>query len=76
MTTTEVKIMLRKAEPDDLKIDDKTLRFGTPYWIRSMKTGKFDNRHYIINADTDVSELAQYLMNDMIYVPVSSLDID
>tara|TARA_R100001530_G_C4308923_1_gene152488 strand:- start:1170 stop:1421 length:252 start_codon:yes stop_codon:yes gene_type:complete len=70
----QVTINLRKAEVADLAIDKKTLKRGQPFWLKSMITGKFDNRMEIINIDTDPGELAEWLRNDMIYVPASSLE--
>jgi hypothetical protein len=40
-----------------------------------MITGKFDNKPEIISLETDPGELAEWLRNDMIYVPISSLDV-
>lgn len=73
-TQEEVVIKLRLAEPQDLKEDRFTLRTGQPFWIRSMISGTFDNGPRILSAATNTLELAQWLSNKMIYVPVSSLD--
>tara|TARA_R100000306_G_C4339575_1_gene124518 strand:- start:119 stop:370 length:252 start_codon:yes stop_codon:yes gene_type:complete len=70
----QVTIKLRKAEPEDLKIDSRTLKRGQPFWLKSMITGKFDNKPEIISLETDPGELAEWLRNDMIYVPASSLE--
>ncbi len=68
------KLVLRKATPDDLKEDRKTLKYGLPFWVRSKETGEFDNNCQIINEDTDVIELMEWLANDMIYVLAGSLE--
>lgn len=72
METTTIK--LRKAAPEDLKVNANTLRYGQPFWLRSKIDHSFDNAPYIITEDVDVHELAMWLKNEMIYVPVSSLD--
>ncbi len=71
----EVILKLRPAEAADLKIDSRTLKRGQPFWLKSMITGKFDNRPEIISLETDPGELAEWLRRKMIYVPVSSLDV-
>jgi len=70
----QVTINLRKAEVADLAIDKKTLKRGQPFWLKSMITGKFDNKPEIISLETDPVELAEWLRNDMIYVPASSIE--
>ena len=67
--TLEITIKVREATPEDLKIDDQTLKFGQPFWLKSMINGKFDNKAYIINGNTDPQDLASWLKNKMIYVP-------
>tara|TARA_R110002050_G_scaffold126085_3_gene246759 strand:- start:621 stop:869 length:249 start_codon:yes stop_codon:yes gene_type:complete len=70
----QVTINLRKAEPEDLKIDRCTMKRGQPFWLKSMITGKFDNKPEIISMHTDPGELAEWLKNEMIYVPASSIE--
>lgn len=71
----EVPVKLRLAEPADLKADDKTLKFGQPYWLKSSIDGKFDNKAYILSINTDPSEIKNWLERNMIYVPISDLDL-
>lgn len=51
-------------------------KLGQCYWVKSIKTGKFMNRHYIINDDTDWPELKNYFSLGMIYVPVNDAWLD
>lgn len=71
----EVTIKLRLADAYDLKLDNRTLKVGQPFWVKSMITGKFDNKPEIITPATNTDELAAWLANNMIYVPISSLEI-
>ena len=64
-------IKLRKATPEDLKKNSTELKYGYPYWLRSTKTGKFDQRTYFLAEHTDPYDLAMYLNLGMIYVPVN-----
>jgi len=66
----EVALKVRKALPEDLKIDARTLRMGQVFWLRSKQTGDFMNQPLKLDDETDVAELAGWLANDMIYVPV------
>lgn len=75
MDIETIQVKLRLAEPEDLKVDARTLRYGQSFWLRSIQTKAFDNKAYIINQDTDPLELATWLKNKMIYVPVSDLDL-
>ena len=71
----EVTLKLRLADANDLKVDSRTLKRGQPFWLKSMITGKFDNKPEIISLETDPGELAEWLRREMIYVPVSSLEV-
>lgn len=64
-----VSIVLRLASPDDMKQDKKNLKMGQPFWVKSMYTGKFDNKNLITNKDTDVAELALWLTQKMVWIP-------
>lgn len=68
-------IKVRKATAIDFKADRKTLKIGVPYWLKSLKTGGFDNNNYISNPFTDTSELAEYLEMGMVYIPVSYFEM-
>lgn len=70
-----IKIKVRPAEPNDLKIDSRTLRVGLPIWIKSMITDEFDNSPVILDEYTDPKEIAHWLHHKMIYVAVSALDV-
>lgn len=65
-----VVLKVRAATAKDLKTDDKTLNYGQTFWLKSMITGEFMNEPLKITEDTDVEELAKWLVNGMIYVPV------
>jgi hypothetical protein len=73
---TQVHIKLRKATPEDLKVDDKTLKLGQPFWYKSLKTGEFSNQAYFITNDIDVHELSWQLDHGMIWVPVGDIWIN
>lgn len=49
-------------------------RWGQPYYIRSIKTGRMDAGAKIIGIDTDIQELKEQFRNQMIYVPCSYFD--
>ncbi|MAR57222.1 MAG: hypothetical protein CMM93_08575 [Rickettsiales bacterium] len=70
----KVTVFLKLATADDLKVDQKTPKLGQPFWVRSCNSGQFDNQAYIIDEDTDPYEIANWLEQDMIYIPVSSID--
>jgi hypothetical protein len=69
METVEIK--LRKAKPEDLKINDQTLRIGQPFWYKSLQSGKFSNHAYFITNDIDLYELKWQLEHGMIWVPIN-----
>ncbi len=73
MDTTLVKLSLKKAVPEDLKKDKSTLRFGQTYAIINGD-GKTLSGLHIINEETDPMELAQFLEQERILVPMSCLD--
>lgn len=64
-------VKLRKALPNDLKINNQQLKIGYPYWQRSVQTGDFDQRTYFLSEHTDPFELKHQLDNEMIYVAVN-----
>lgn len=66
----EVAIQLRKAVPEDLKTDSKNLKVGQAFWLKSAITGEFMKGPINLNWDIDVDDLADWLRNGMIYVPV------
>lgn len=70
---TIVEIKLRKAEPEDFKIDNKTMRIGQPFWYKSLKTGRYSNHASILTKDTDLKEFTWQLKNGMIWVPINDL---
>lgn len=67
----EVALKVRKALPEDLKIDARTLRMGQVFWLRSKQTGDFMNQPLKLDDETDVAELSGWLANGMIYVPIT-----
>ena len=70
---TEVQIKLRVATQDDLKVDDENLKVGQPFWYKSLQSGEFSNKAYIVSYDMNLDELKWQLDNGMIWVPVSDI---
>ena len=69
----KIEIIVKQAQPLDLKRDEFNLRYGQCYFIKSLVTGKFDNKSYIIDTDTDPFQLKNWLDNKQLYVPVSDI---
>ena len=67
----ETTLKLREAKASDLKLDDKNLILGVPYWLKSSVTGKLSIQNYYTSIDTDVFQLAEYLKFKMVYIPLS-----
>lgn len=83
----QITIILRKATPDDFrKVIPQTTasglkptlapKIGQPYWLKSELTGKFDNRNYQINENTDWTEFREYMKREMVFVPKSDIEIN
>ena len=82
----QATITLRLAEADDLKqlkeykkLSDKTIpvfepRYGQVYCLKSKITGDFGDKFYVINENTDTKEIAEWLKNEMIYIPAGELN--
>ncbi|EKF56218.1 hypothetical protein I215_01808 [Galbibacter marinus] len=68
-----VKVSLRLAEVDDLKINRNTLRYGQCYAVKNSDGLTLSGMH-IINEDTDPLELKFFLDQKRLLVPVSCLD--
>jgi len=49
-------------------------RYGQVYKLKSKETGLFDNQFYIITKDTDPLDIAVWLENKMIYIPVEGIE--
>ncbi|MCQ0110305.1 hypothetical protein [Zhouia amylolytica] len=62
-------VELKLADPEDLKLDNRNLKIGQPYWLKSSITGNFEGC-YIINEETDPFEVLNWLKNEMIYIPI------
>lgn len=86
METIKTTILLRPATPEDIKTIShyKTLpggekvavmkaRIGQVYKLKSIKTGLFDNQFYIITENTSNNDLALWLKNKMLYIPVEGI---
>ncbi|MFD2824501.1 hypothetical protein ACFS5M_12535 [Lacinutrix iliipiscaria] len=83
----DVNVKLRKANSKDFnEIVYKTEKgigvkqiiqpkIGQPYWLKSLKTGKIDNRNYRITEDTGWPEFKQYLRLEMVYVPAGYFEL-
>ena len=69
-----IEVLVRLAAAEDFRVDKKTPKYGQPFWVRSCNSGEFDNQAYIIDENTDPYEIANWLEQDMIYIPVPSID--
>lgn len=74
-TSKDFHIEINKIENSVLKTEYKP-KIGQPYWLKSVKTGKVDNKNYQISDNTDWSEFKKYLRLDMVYVPASYFEIN
>ena len=73
----KAEVMLRLATAADLKNERGTARkMGQPFWIRSQKTGAFDNCPLIIDRDTNLHELKAWLDQRMLYVPATYFELE
>lgn len=75
METLETTVILRKARLWDVFADANTKRLGQPFWVKSRKTGKFDNRAYLVERSTNAKELKAWVEQGQLYVPASDLEI-
>ena len=75
METLETTVVLRKAKLWDVFYNGFNKRLGQPFWLKSMQTGKFDNKAYIVENSTSAKELKNWVDNDMLFVPASDLEI-
>lgn len=71
---TTVKVSLRLADVDDLKINRNTLRYGQCYAVKNSDGQTLSGMH-IIDESTDPLELKFFLDQKRLLVPVSCLDI-
>ena len=69
------KVILRKAQLWDVFYNGFTKRIGQPFWLKSMTTGKFDNRAYLVEQSTSSKELKKWVECEMCFVPASDLEI-
>ena|SRR5690606_18318432 len=86
-TFIDVTIKVRLAEAKDFRVKESTIgengelieiikpKLGQPYWVKSMHTGKFDNRNYQISEDTNWPEFKAWLRQEMVYVPAGIFEI-
>lgn len=75
METEDVKIKLRKAQMWDLFHTKDQKRLGQPFWLKSLETGLFDNKAYIVEPWTNSKELKAWIETGMVWIPMSGLDI-
>ena len=75
METLETTIILRKAKMWDVFYNGFEKRLGQPFWLKSMNSGKFDNKAYLVEKSTSAKELKQWVDCDMLFVPASDLEI-
>jgi len=82
----EATIKLREAVSEDFRemhhdsssgvmVSAYRPKYGQPYWLKSIKTNKFDNKNYQISEDTNWPEFKKYLRLKMVYVPASYFEI-
>lgn len=66
------QVYVRKAKASDLNNEMGTARkLGQPFWVKSQKTGKFDNAPHILSTQSNKYEIKAWLEQGMLYVPVS-----
>lgn len=75
METLETTIVLRRAQLWDVFHNGHNKRLGQPYWLKSMVTGKFDNKGYLVENFTNAKELKKWVECEMLFVPASDLEI-
>lgn len=75
MKTIAATIILKKADFWDLFYNANKKRVGQPFWIKSIQTGNFDNKAYLVGELTDSRELKGWIEQGMLYVPASDLDL-
>ena len=75
METLETTIVLRKAKMWDVFHNGFNKRLGQPFWLKSMNSGKFDNKAYLVQNSTSAKELKKWVDCDMLFVPASDLEI-
>ena len=83
----DVSIKMRLATSEDFRKEEllsnsagqvRTVikpKLGQPYWLKSLQTGKFDNRNYQISEDTDWAEFKDYLRLKMVYVAAGYFEL-
>ena len=75
METIETTVILRKAKMWDVFYNGHEKRLGQPFWLKSMQSGKFDNKAYLVENSTSAKELKKWVECDMLFVPASDLEI-
>ncbi len=69
----KITFEIRHATRFDLAEDKKNLRYGQVFFLKSMKTEKFEGP-YQISQYTAPEDLKTWLHFNMIYVPVNAID--
>jgi len=69
------QVLFREGAPDDLKVNPTTLKYGQAFVVINSDEKTLSGFH-IITEDTDPKELAAWLNDKRLYVPVSCLDED
>jgi hypothetical protein len=75
MKIIEATIVLKKADFWDVFYSAGKKRIGQPFWLRSLETGKFDNKAYLVQQLTDSRELKAWVEFGMVFIPASDLDM-
>ena len=70
----EVNIKLRIAEPNEFAIKKGEIIIGKLFFLKSVKTGKFDTGVYYTNSGMNLDDLRSWFINEMVYVPVNPID--
>lgn len=86
-TFITVDIKMRLGSREDFRVEDTFInssglletkynpKYGQPYWLKSVKTGEFDNRNYFLSEDTDFSEFKTQLQLKMVYIAASYFEL-
>lgn len=75
MSEVILKITGRLATKQDLLLDRGVLRYGTPIFLRSFKSGKISGP-YVIDKYTCSKELERFFKHGYVFVAASVLEND
>lgn len=72
--TIKITLELRPAEYEDFADEHGNYMYGILYFLRSNKSGKFDQKAYYMQRDTDKKEFKKRFKNKMVYVLKRALE--